>query len=137
MQRQRVRFGSGLWTDGVRPPPWDGPNRSGFKNSRPTPHCPSQTRNTFRGSPRSAQEFIPRRSSTPEFPTALMPTYTYRREDGTTFEVQQKITEDALEECPDTGQDVERIITDNAGVIFKGEGFHVNDYDDHGPSDDE
>ena len=71
-----------------------------------------------------------------------MPTYTYRREDGSTFEIEQRITEDPLDECPDTGQDVERIITDNPGVIFKGEGFHVNDYDEHGPveegdSDDE
>lgn len=65
-----------------------------------------------------------------------MPTYTYRREDGSTFEVKQKITEDPLETCPDTGQDVERIITGNAGVIFKGEGFHVNDYDSHGPAND-
>jgi putative FmdB family regulatory protein len=57
-----------------------------------------------------------------------MPTYTYRREDGTTFEIKQRITEDPLEECPETGQDVERIITGNTGLIFKGEGFHVNDY---------
>lgn len=57
-----------------------------------------------------------------------MPTYTYRREDGSTFEVRQRITEDPLEECPDTGQAVERIITDQPGVIFKGEGFYVNDY---------
>jgi len=64
-----------------------------------------------------------------------MPTYTYRREDGTTFEVRQRITEDPLDECPETGQDVERIITGNTGIIFKGEGFHVNDYDDHGPVD--
>lgn len=63
-----------------------------------------------------------------------MPTYTYRREDGSTFEMQQRITDDPLETCPETGQDVERIITGNAGVIFKGEGFHVNDYDDHGPA---
>lgn len=65
-----------------------------------------------------------------------MPTYTYRREDGTTFEAQQKITADPLEQCPETGQDVERIITGNAGVIFKGDGFHVNDYDSHGPADE-
>lgn len=57
-----------------------------------------------------------------------MPTYVYRREDGTTFEVKQRITEDPLEECPETGQDVERIITGNAGLIFKGDGFYVNDY---------
>ena len=66
-----------------------------------------------------------------------MPTYTYRREDGSTFETKQRITEDPLDECPETGQDVERIITDNPGVIFKGEGFHVNDYDAHGPKTDE
>jgi predicted nucleic acid-binding Zn ribbon protein len=49
--------------------------------------------------------------------------------------VRQRITEDPLDECPETGQDVERIITGNGGIIFKGEGFHVNDYDDHGPKD--
>ncbi len=65
-----------------------------------------------------------------------MPTYKYRREDGSTFEAQQRITEDPLETCPDTGQDVERIITDNPGVIFKGEGFHVNDYDEYGPNNE-
>jgi putative FmdB family regulatory protein len=57
-----------------------------------------------------------------------MPTYVYRREDGTTFEMKQRITEDPLEECPETGQDVERIITGNAGLIFRGDGFYVNDY---------
>jgi putative FmdB family regulatory protein len=64
-----------------------------------------------------------------------MPTYTYRREDGSTFEVEQPITADPLDTCPDTGQDVERIITNNPGVIFKGDGFHVNDYDEHGPKE--
>lgn len=59
-----------------------------------------------------------------------MPTYVYRREDGTTFEIKQRITEDPLEECPETGQDVERIITGSAGLIFKGDGFYVNDYGD-------
>lgn len=46
-----------------------------------------------------------------------MPTYTYRREDGTTFETRQNITEDPLTECPDTGQSVERIITGSPGVL--------------------
>lgn len=46
-----------------------------------------------------------------------MPTYAYRREDGTTFETQQRITEDPLEKCPETGQSVERIITGSPGVI--------------------
>jgi len=57
-----------------------------------------------------------------------MPTYVYRREDGTKFEIQQRITEDALETCPETGQKVERLITGSAGLIFKGDGFYVNDY---------
>jgi putative regulatory protein, FmdB family len=46
-----------------------------------------------------------------------MPTYTYRRDDGTTFEAQQKITDDPLRECPETGQSVERIFTRSPGVV--------------------
>lgn len=57
-----------------------------------------------------------------------MPTYVYRREDGSTFEIKQRITEDPLESCPDTGQSVKRLITGSTGLIFKGEGFYVNDY---------
>ena len=57
-----------------------------------------------------------------------MPTYEYRREDGTTFEIQQRITDDPLETCPETGQKVERMISGGSGLIFKGEGFYVNDY---------
>lgn len=55
-----------------------------------------------------------------------MPTYTYRREDGTTFEIRQKFSDDALEVDPETGQKVTRIIH-SAGVIFKGSGFYVTD----------
>jgi putative FmdB family regulatory protein len=47
-----------------------------------------------------------------------MPTYAYRREDGTTFEVRQKITEAPLEQCPETGPSVERIIAKSPGVHF-------------------
>ncbi|HRK73224.1 MAG TPA: zinc ribbon domain-containing protein [Rhodothermales bacterium] len=56
-----------------------------------------------------------------------MPTYEYRREDGTTFEVQQSITEPALESCPNTGLPVKRIIS-GAGLVFKGSGFYLTDY---------
>ena len=35
-----------------------------------------------------------------------MPTYEYKREDGTTFEIKQSINDDALETCPETGQKV-------------------------------
>lgn len=58
-----------------------------------------------------------------------MPVYTYRREDGTTFEFRQKFLDDPLEMCPTTGQRVVRIVQ-NAGVIFKGSGFYVNDSKD-------
>ncbi|MEM1127194.1 MAG: zinc ribbon domain-containing protein [Bacteroidota bacterium] len=57
-----------------------------------------------------------------------MPTYVYRREDGTTFEIQQRITEDALTVDPETGQAVSRVITGSAGLVFKGEGFYLTDY---------
>ncbi len=57
-----------------------------------------------------------------------MPTYVYRREDGTRFEIQQRITEDPLTECPTTGQPVTRLITGSAGLIFKGDGFYLTDY---------
>lgn len=57
-----------------------------------------------------------------------MPTYVYRREDGSTFEIEQRITEDPLATCPTTGQPVERIITGGSGLIFKGSGFYLTDY---------
>ncbi|MFN3597217.1 MAG: FmdB family zinc ribbon protein [Rubricoccaceae bacterium] len=56
-----------------------------------------------------------------------MPTYVYRREDGSTFEVTQRISEDALTVDPETGQRVERVIT-GAGLVFKGSGFYLTDY---------
>ncbi len=58
-----------------------------------------------------------------------MPVYTYRREDGTTFEFRQKFLDDPLDTCPTTGQKVVRVVQ-NAGVIFKGSGFYVNDSKD-------
>ncbi len=57
-----------------------------------------------------------------------MPTYEYKREDGSTFEVQQGINEDALKVCPETGQQVKRIISGGGGVVYKGEGWYVTDY---------
>ena len=55
-----------------------------------------------------------------------MPVYTYRREDGTTFDIRQKFGDRPLLACPTTGQDVNRVIQP-AGIIFKGSGFYVND----------
>lgn len=56
-----------------------------------------------------------------------MPTYVYRREDGTTFEIEQRISAPALTEDPETGQRVQRVIT-GAGLVFKGSGFYLTDY---------
>ncbi len=55
-----------------------------------------------------------------------MPVYTYRREDGTTFDMRQKFGDRPLQACPTTGQIVNRVIQP-AGIIFKGSGFYVND----------
>ena len=56
-----------------------------------------------------------------------MPIYEYRRPDGTTFEVMQKFTDEALTEDPETGQPVERVFRPPA-IHFKGSGFHNTDY---------
>ena len=55
-----------------------------------------------------------------------MPVYTYRREDGTTFDYRQKFLDVPLTVDPETGQQVVRVIQP-AGVIFKGSGFYIND----------
>jgi putative FmdB family regulatory protein len=57
-----------------------------------------------------------------------MPTYEYKREDGTVFEIEQRITDRPLTECPTTGQKVKRLISGGAGLVFKGSGFYLTDY---------
>ncbi|MEQ9265664.1 MAG: zinc ribbon domain-containing protein [Balneolaceae bacterium] len=57
-----------------------------------------------------------------------MPTYEYKREDGTTFEISQRMSEDSLTICPTTGQKVKRVISGGSGVVYKGEGWYVTDY---------
>jgi putative FmdB family regulatory protein len=56
-----------------------------------------------------------------------MPIYEYRRPNGTTFEVMQKMTDDALTRDPETGVPVERVFHPVA-VHFKGKGFYNTDY---------
>jgi putative FmdB family regulatory protein len=56
-----------------------------------------------------------------------MPIYEYRRADGTTFEVLQSFSDDALTHDPETGQTVERVLHAPA-VHFKGSGFYNTDY---------
>ena len=57
-----------------------------------------------------------------------MPTYGYQcTECDHTFEVLQKMTDEPLKECEKCRGSVRRLIYP-AGIVFKGSGFHVNDY---------
>ena len=56
-----------------------------------------------------------------------MPVYIYRNlKTDETFEVEQRITEDAYKTHPETGDPVRRLIQP-VGIAFKGSGFYVND----------
>ena len=56
-----------------------------------------------------------------------MPFYEYRRPDGTTFEVLQKMSDAPLTHDPETGVPVERVFSPIA-IHFKGKGFYNTDY---------
>jgi putative FmdB family regulatory protein len=57
-----------------------------------------------------------------------MPLYDYKCSAcGVVREHRQKISDEALTECPECGGEYKRIIT-SVGIIFKGSGFHINDY---------
>lgn len=57
-----------------------------------------------------------------------MPTYEYRcLKCKRVFEIFHKITS-SIRECPHCGGKLERLITPNAGLIFKGTGFYQTDY---------
>jgi putative FmdB family regulatory protein len=56
-----------------------------------------------------------------------MPLYEYQCDDcGVRFEHRQPITDDPLEDCPECGGKVHRLIHP-VGIIFKGKGFYVTD----------
>jgi putative FmdB family regulatory protein len=61
-----------------------------------------------------------------------MPTYEYKREDGTTFDIKQKMSDKPLTTCPETGQKVKRVISGGGGVVYKGDGWYVTDYKNNG-----
>ena len=56
-----------------------------------------------------------------------MPVYVYRREDGSTFEIGQRITEESLVRCPTTGQNVERVLQPFT-PRYRGTGFYSTDH---------
>jgi putative FmdB family regulatory protein len=56
-----------------------------------------------------------------------MPIYEYRRPDGSTFELLQSFSDEALTKDPETGVKVQRVLHAPA-VHFKGKGFYNTDY---------
>jgi putative FmdB family regulatory protein len=56
-----------------------------------------------------------------------MPIYEYRCENGHTFEVMQRMTDDPLASCSTCGAPVQRVFHPVA-VHFKGSGFYNTDY---------
>ena len=56
-----------------------------------------------------------------------MPVYVYRRLDGSTFEIEQRITEASLVRCPTTGQKVERVLQPFT-PRYRGTGFYSTDH---------
>lgn len=57
-----------------------------------------------------------------------MPKYDYRCENCGTFEHTQSITADPLAKCPTCNGAVQRLISRNVNILFKGSGWHINDY---------
>ena len=56
-----------------------------------------------------------------------VPVYVYRRLDGSTFEIEQRITEASLVSCPTTGQPVERVLQPFT-PRYRGTGFYSTDH---------
>lgn len=57
-----------------------------------------------------------------------MPTYEYECTSCKhRFETIQSMADDALEECPECGKKIRRLIGGGMGIIFKGSGFYSTD----------
>jgi putative FmdB family regulatory protein len=56
-----------------------------------------------------------------------MPVYEYRCENGHTFEVLQRMSDDPVSKCEVCGEPVQRVFHPVA-VHFKGSGFYTTDY---------
>jgi putative FmdB family regulatory protein len=58
-----------------------------------------------------------------------MPTYEYRcPQCGNDFEKFQKMSDDPVADCPACGTQAPRRISAGAGLVFKGSGFYITDY---------
>ena len=68
-------------------------------------------------------------------PEPSMPTYEYAcKACEHRFEIVQSFSEDALTTCPDCDRDELRKVYNAAGIIFKGDGWHIKDYASKKPS---
>lgn len=57
-----------------------------------------------------------------------MPTYEYRCGDcAHEFETFQSMVDDPLTDCPQCEGTVQRLISQNVGIAFKGSGFYITD----------
>ena len=57
-----------------------------------------------------------------------MPTYEYVCDScGHDFEAVQKMSDPALQSCPECGKSIRRVLSGGLGISFKGSGFYVND----------
>jgi putative FmdB family regulatory protein len=66
-----------------------------------------------------------------------MPTYVYEcKKCEKTFEVEQRIVEDPLKDCQCGAKDSLRRLIQPTAVMFKGGGFHINDYAAQPPKPD-
>ncbi|EMY77126.1 zinc ribbon domain protein [Leptospira weilii serovar Ranarum str. ICFT] len=66
-----------------------------------------------------------------------MPTYDYKcKACGQTFEQFHSMKDEPVKDCHLCGKkgDVERMISNGSGIIFKGTGFYVTDYKKSAPS---
>jgi putative FmdB family regulatory protein len=60
-----------------------------------------------------------------------VPIYEYKCDNGHTFEVMQRMTDDTLTECTECGAPVQRVFHPVA-IHFKGSGFYNTDYGKRG-----
>lgn len=56
-----------------------------------------------------------------------MPIYEYNCPKCGRFELEQSMKDCPITNCPTCGGQVQRLISKNVGIIFKGPGFYVND----------
>lgn len=56
-----------------------------------------------------------------------MPMYEYKCPNCGHFELKQSIKDQPLSNCPTCNAQVQRLISKNVGIIFKGSGFYIND----------